>query len=108
MAFSAHVAQSSKASSPQTVLLVTITVDPSNVDEFIKGLHICYDRCVEEPECLSFEVFQSKEVPGRFRFLEIWSKDREWFETVRFVSNLGERLLRCTGPNEQAILRSVS
>ncbi|OQU99870.1 Fungal specific transcription factor domain-containing protein [Cladophialophora immunda] len=67
----------------QTILLVTITVDPSDIDEFLKGLHICYDRCVEEPECLSFEVFHSQDSPGRFRFLEIWAKDREWFESVQ-------------------------
>ncbi len=78
-AFSAHTIP---AQAPLTILLVTITIDPANTDEFLKGFRTCYDRCVEEPECLSFEVFRSQDALGRFRFLEIWSKDRKWFETV--------------------------
>lgn len=27
-------------------------------------------------------MFQDPEVPGRFRFVEVWSEGREWFETV--------------------------
>lgn len=81
MALSAHV----NVAEQKTVLLVTITVDPSKVDEFLEGFHICYDRCIEEPELLSFEVFQSQDEPGRFRFLEIWSKDRKWFEEASVI-----------------------
>lgn len=102
MALSAKV----NAAQAKTILLVTITVDPSKVEEFLKGFHICYDRCIEEAELLSFEVFYSQDEPGRFRFLEIWSKDREWFETVGVAQRhtvLAEAEPR-SGANEQAIL----
>ena len=63
-------------------LHVTITVAPENAEKFLENLKPCFDLVAAEPECQYFEVFQSPEQPGRFRFVENWSKDREWFMKV--------------------------
>ncbi|KUJ15081.1 uncharacterized protein LY89DRAFT_751786 [Mollisia scopiformis] len=64
----------------QLTLFVTIQVDPSNIEKFKEAHRPVWKACSEEPECLLFDVFQDPESPGRFRFVEVWSKGREWFE----------------------------
>ncbi|CZR57841.1 uncharacterized protein PAC_07730 [Phialocephala subalpina] len=76
--------QSSSSPKKQMTLFVTITVAPENIEKFKEAHRPVWKACSEEPECLFFDVFQDQEVPGRFRFVEVWSKGREWFEKVRF------------------------
>ena len=64
-------------------LHVTIQVASENVEEFLKGFKPTYELVTAEPECTFFEVFQSEETPGLFRFVEGWSKDLKWFMEVR-------------------------
>jgi quinol monooxygenase YgiN len=63
----------------QTTLLVTIRIDPDNIEEFLRALRPCWEACSQEPECIYFEIFHSEAEPGLFRFVEIWTKDEEWF-----------------------------
>jgi len=67
---------------PQLSLHVTIQVAPENAEAFLAALRPTWAGCSSEPECLFFDVFQDPKTPGLFRFVELWSKDREWFETV--------------------------
>ena len=63
-------------------LHVNITVAPENIEKFLEGLKPCYDAVVAEPENTSFEVYHDPNQPGRFRFVECWSKDKEWLINV--------------------------
>jgi quinol monooxygenase YgiN len=63
-------------------LHVTITVDPSNIDDFLAAFRPCYEAVVAEPDCTYFEVFHSLDEPGVFRFVENWRKSPEWFREV--------------------------
>ncbi|GAW27250.1 putative dimeric alpha-beta barrel protein [Rosellinia necatrix] len=38
-----------------------------------------YERSVSEPLCLSFEVYQKPEEPGRIRWIEDWDMSAEQF-----------------------------
>lgn len=58
-------------------LHVNITVAPENVDKFLAAFKPCFDAVTAEPECTFFEVFHDQDNPGRFRFVENWSKDKE-------------------------------
>ena len=70
------------SSNKQLTPFVAIQVAPDNVEKFKEAHRPVWKRCSEEPECLLFDVFQDPEVPGRFRFVEVWSKGRLWFEQV--------------------------
>ncbi len=70
-------------SSKQLTLFVTIRVSPENIEKFKEAHRPVWKACSQEPECLLFDVFQDPDIPGRFRFMEVWSKDRSWFEKVR-------------------------
>ncbi|CAF9927710.1 MAG: hypothetical protein HETSPECPRED_006653 [Heterodermia speciosa] len=59
-------------------LHVTIVVAPENADKFLESLRPCFDAVTAEPECMSFQVFHDAEQPGYFRFVENWSKDKDW------------------------------
>lgn len=67
----------------QFTLHVSIQVAPKNVDAFLEALRPAWAGVVAEPENLFFDVFQSQETPGLFRFVEVWSKGKDWFLTVR-------------------------
>jgi quinol monooxygenase YgiN len=77
-----HPQDSTSPPNKQLTLFVTIQVDPSNIEKFKEAHRPVWKACSEEPECLFFDVFQDPESPGRFRFVEVWSKSREWFEKV--------------------------
>ncbi|TVY55520.1 hypothetical protein LCER1_G004276 [Lachnellula cervina] len=64
----------------QLTLFVTFQVAPENIEKFKEIHRPVWKACSEEVECLLFDVFQDPDQPGRFRFVEIWSKVREWFE----------------------------
>ena len=63
-------------------LFANITVSPEKVSDFLKELRPVWQACAKEPECLFFDVFMDPARPGRFRFVEVWTEGREWFETV--------------------------
>jgi len=67
----------------KTLLNVTITVSPENTSKFLEALKPCWEKVTAESECLFFDVFQDPTKPGRFKFLEVWSEDRKWFEEVQ-------------------------
>jgi quinol monooxygenase YgiN len=63
----------------QTMLLVTVRIDQSNIDPFLTALRPCWEACSRETECIYFDIFHSPTEPGLFRFIEIWTKDEKWF-----------------------------
>ena len=82
----------------QLSLHVTIQVAPHNVDAFLEALRPCWAGCVAEEENLFFDVFQDPETPGRFHFVELWSKDKEWFFEVQFKKPYYKPYLDTTVP----------
>ena len=79
-------------------LFVTITVHPKDHDEFLKALRPCWQGCIQEPECIYFDVFHSSDNPGTFRFVEVWTENREWFKTVQLNRSYYEPYLSITKP----------
>lgn len=69
-------------------LHVTITIDPSDVESFIAAFRPCYEAVVAEPDCRFFEVFYSLDEPGVFRFVENWTKSKEWFMEVSYCPSI--------------------
>ena len=67
-----------------TSLHVTIVVAPENADKFLELGKPVFDAVTAEPENLFFEVFQDPAQPGYFRFVENWSKDKDWLMNVCF------------------------
>lgn len=63
-------------------LFVTLHVAPNDVEKLFEAHRPIWASVAAEPECLLFDVFQSTEDRGKVRFVEVWSKDREWFESV--------------------------
>lgn len=82
----------------QMVLHVTIQIDPSNVEVFLKELRPVWAACCREPECLYFEVAHSPTEPGLFRFVEVWTKDKEWFLEHQITKPYYEPYLSITTP----------
>lgn len=82
----------------QLSLHVTIQVAPHNVDAFLEALRPCWAGCVAEEENLFFDVFQDPETPGRFHFVELWSKDKEWFFEVQLKKPYYKPYLDITVP----------
>lgn len=66
--------------SKQLTLFVTFKIKPNLIEDFKSAHRPVWRACAAEPECLFFDVFQDPASPGTFRFVEIWSKSREWFE----------------------------
>lgn len=77
-------AQSSSPASHGVSLHVTVTIAAENVEKFLDAFKPVYDVVTAEPECLFFELFQDAEDPGRLKWVEDWSKDKEWFFKVSF------------------------
>lgn len=68
------------ASQKQLTLFVTFKIKPDRIDEFKAAHRPVWTACAAEPECLFFDIYQDPKEPGKFRFVEVWSKSREWFE----------------------------
>ncbi|KAK4059006.1 hypothetical protein Trihar35433_11267 [Trichoderma harzianum] len=77
---------------------VTITIDPTNTSAFLTAFRRIYEIVAAEPECTYFEVFQSLEEPGVFRFVENWSKDVQWFKEVQLTKAYYRPYLEATEP----------
>jgi quinol monooxygenase YgiN len=63
-------------------LFVTFCVDLAKVEAWKEAQRPVWAACAQEPQCLLFDVFEDHST-GRMRLVEVWSEDREWFETVR-------------------------
>lgn len=63
-------------------IIVTATVQPDRLDEFLAHFHVAVQKSAAEPECLSFEVFRSPEEPNKLKWVETWSKSTAWFLEV--------------------------
>ena len=70
---------------PQLALFVTLRVAPHNAEALATAHRPVWAACAAEPECLVFDVWQDPEDRGRFKFFEVWSKDREWFESEQMT-----------------------
>jgi hypothetical protein len=73
-------------------LVVTTTVQPGKMNEFLECFWKAVKLASAEPECLSFEVFRYPDEPNKLKWVENWSKSKEWFFEVwipdsRFPSN---------------------
>lgn len=64
-------------------LQVKVAIDPKDRDTFVKHFKIAYDIVIAEPECAYFFVGESIQEPGVFHWTEGWTKDVQWFMTVR-------------------------
>jgi len=81
-------------------LHVRITIAPENVPAFLESLKPVYDAVTAEPECTLFQVYQSPEEPGVFKFVEHWNASKEWMVSV---SGFG----RCAREKESAYMDRV-
>lgn len=79
-------------------LHVTITVAPENIDKFLEALRPCYEAVIAEPDCTFFEVFQDPEKPGRFRFVENWTKAKDWFMQHQITKDYYKPYMAATEP----------
>ncbi len=82
----------------QLTLFVTIQVAPRDIEAFKAAHRPVWAACANEPECLLFDVFQDPETPGRFRFVEVWSESREWFEQKQLTKPYYETLWQISKP----------
>ncbi|KAI0467010.1 hypothetical protein F4859DRAFT_518628 [Xylaria cf. heliscus] len=56
-----------------------VHIEPDKVAEFLAAFRLMFEKAVAEPECLSFEVYQNRDVPGKLEWVESWAKGPEWF-----------------------------
>lgn len=60
-------------------LIVNTTVQEGKLDEFLEHFWKVFKLVSAEPECLSFEVFGYPGEPNKLKWIENWSKSKEWF-----------------------------
>ncbi|KAH7014675.1 hypothetical protein B0J12DRAFT_746956 [Macrophomina phaseolina] len=70
-------------SGPSLSVHVKITVDPSDIDAFLKALQPTYDAVIAEPLNTFFEVYQDARTPGIFKLVENWDASVEYMRTVQ-------------------------
>ncbi|KAF2189254.1 hypothetical protein K469DRAFT_683683 [Zopfia rhizophila CBS 207.26] len=83
---------------PSLSLHVKITMAPENAKAFLEALNPVYDAVVAEPENTFFEVYQSAEEPGVFKFVENWNATREWMVNVQLKKDYYKPYLEATKP----------
>ena len=66
----------------KTMILVSVSIDPKDVQIFLEAFYECVENCKKEPECERFEVFNVSSEEGVFRWVETWKENREWFANV--------------------------
>jgi quinol monooxygenase YgiN len=86
------------AMAKQLTLIVNIRVKPEDAEKLVDAHRPIWASCANEPECLFFDVFQDPEDKGKFRFIEVWSKSRKWFEDVQFKRSYYDRLWQLSKP----------
>lgn len=63
-------------------IIVTTTVQPGKLDEFLEQFYHVFKLASAEPECLSFELFRFPDEPNKLKWVENWSKSIQWFLEV--------------------------
>ena len=82
----------------QLTLFVTIQVAPKDIEAFKAAQRPVWAACANESECLLFDVVQDPEPHGRFRFVEVWSECREWFEQKQLTKPYYENVWQKSKP----------
>jgi hypothetical protein len=62
------------------LIQIKIAVKPADRDAFLVLFKQIFDHVSAEPECAYFII--GEEEPGVFCWMEGWTKDKEWFESV--------------------------
>ncbi|GIZ48729.1 hypothetical protein CKM354_001177900 [Cercospora kikuchii] len=78
---------SSSGSGKQLTLFVTMKIKPDRIEEWKEAHRPVWAATAAEPEQIFFDLFEDPKDPGTFRFIEVWSKDREWFEKEQFTKD---------------------
>jgi quinol monooxygenase YgiN len=65
------------------ILQIRVTIDPKDRETFLHHFKTVYDFVVAEPECAYFLIGEDTQEPGVFRWTEGWTKDAQWFMSVR-------------------------
>lgn len=73
----------------QISLHVKVTIDPSNVDQFLEHCKPVVGAVTAEPECTYFEIFQDPTNPGSLKYIENWSASIDWLQNVSVLLGLG-------------------
>ena len=93
-------------------LQINIQIDPKDVDAFLRHFKPLYDIVVAEPELRFFEVYQSREDPGKLSWVEHWDCTVEWLQEVQLKKEYLHEFLTATNhmllkPREAVILNRV-
>jgi quinol monooxygenase YgiN len=67
------------------VLSVKVWIQPDKVDDFWALFRPAYDAVIAEQECRFFIVDQDLNEPGAFSWVEGWTKDPVWLQTVQMA-----------------------
>lgn len=66
------------------VVIVTVTVDPSRLEEFEAGIIVNRLASLrDEPGCLRFDVLRSAEDPARFTLYEVYRDEDAFYREHR-------------------------
>ncbi|OJD34266.1 antibiotic biosynthesis monooxygenase [Diplodia corticola] len=79
-------------------LVVSVTIQPDKVDEWLGHFWKAFDRVSAEPECLSFEVFRYPDQPNKVKWVENWSKSVAWFMENQISKAYMQAYLEATDP----------
>jgi quinol monooxygenase YgiN len=82
----------------QLTVFATFHIKPALINTWKEAHRPVWSACAAEPECLLFDVFEDTSVPGRFRLVEVWSKNREWFEKEQLTKPYYETLWKKSSP----------
>ncbi|KAG8159203.1 hypothetical protein KVR01_010864 [Diaporthe batatas] len=77
-------------------LIVNITVKEGKLDEFLEHFWKAFKLVSAEPECLSFEVFRYPGEPNKLKWIENWSKSKEWFFENQFTKDYMKPYIEAT------------
>ena len=70
---------------PATIVRVTIKVDPADAQTVIDAIAECWTELSLEPELLYYDASQSVTDPGTFYQVELWARDVEYLQNVRYT-----------------------
>ncbi|TGJ85489.1 hypothetical protein E0Z10_g3232 [Xylaria hypoxylon] len=79
-------------------LYVTVYIAPENVDCFFAAFKPVFEKVVAEPECLFFEVYQSRYEEGKICWVEDWSMSPELFLKRQITKDYYKEYLAITEP----------
>ncbi|KAI1118071.1 hypothetical protein F5Y14DRAFT_400990 [Nemania sp. NC0429] len=79
-------------------LHVTVHVAPENAVAFFEAFIPVFEKAKDEPECISFEVYQDPEDPGTISWVEDWTKSPDWFAKFQITKDYYKSYLETTEP----------